>query len=76
MDPAVHARCVGLEEHLDRAQVQGTPPSSSFATVVPRGTVAACAAPSVPRSLWSHVSHHDTGLDLVLDVLDHRFLDP
>ena len=75
MTRAVHSRRVCLEEHLDGAEIESSPPSASFATVVPGSATSALPAtpPGCPRG--SHMSDHHLGFLVELDVLDDRLLD-
>lgn len=72
---AGHSWRIGLEEDPDRAQVQGAPPPTDFAAVVPGPTAAACAATPLPWSLRSDVSDHSPCVLMELGVLDDGLLD-
>lgn len=68
---AVHPRGVGLQEDLDRAQVQTAPTAPTVSAVVARRRPFAAATTALPRPSGTHP--HDHGLVIVCerDVLDH-----
>ena len=65
-------RCVGLEKHLDRAQIQPAPPPSTMPVVVTRTAASTTPAPARPPRLRSHVRDHHIVVLVELDVLEDR----
>lgn len=69
---ATHPRGVGFDKRLDRAQIQGTPPSPSLTLVITQAPSPATPAPSL-GCLTRANRHHNTLLGLVeLDILNNR----
>jgi hypothetical protein len=65
-----------LEHHLDRAQVQGPPPTSTLTPVIGRRPPQAPAA-AIPRPRpGPNMSYEELLVLVVLDLFDDRLLDP
>jgi hypothetical protein len=75
VDRAVHPWRVGLEKHLDRAQVEPSPASAPVPLVVPRRPTAARAAASLAGPSRPDMSHDHGRVLVVLHVLDDGVLD-
>jgi hypothetical protein len=73
---ALHPHAVGLQPHLDRAQIQPAPPASPGTPLVIAAAPAPAASTPVPLpSRRPHRHDHDLRVLVVLDVLDDGLLD-
>ena len=72
----VHPRRVGLQPHLDRAQVQGPPPPPALTRVVARAASPAAATPAAGSLPRPDMGHQSLLILVELDLLDDRLLDP
>jgi hypothetical protein len=76
MHPTADPRSVGLEDRLDRAQVQGPPPSPALATVIGRGSPPAPTTPAARSLPRTNMSHQQLLVLVELDTFNDRLLDP
>src|SRR5680860_160831 len=73
--PGSRPRRLGLDPGLNRAQVQGTPPTPALARVVTRAATRTDPAPAARPARRAHMNHQQLRVLVEHDTLDHRSLD-